>query len=110
MHEVKRSAYDLKAALLRGDIERMALDLKLSWEAKKATSKSISNPHIEAIENAIFDGGATSLKVSGAGGGGFMMIFVKPELKRAVEKKLEQFDGQVVNFEFTNEGVVSWTV
>jgi len=110
MHEVKRSAYDLKAALLRGDIESMALDLKISWEAKKATSKSISNPHIVAIENAIFDAGATSMKISGAGGGGFVMIFVKPELKRAVEKKLEQFDGQVVNFEFTNEGVVSWKV
>ena len=110
MHSVKRSAYDLKAALLRGDIEGMALKLKLSWEAKKATSSSISNHHIDAIENAIYEVGATSMKLSGAGGGGFMMIFVKPELKRVVIKKLEQFSGEVVNFEFTNEGVMFWTM
>ena len=50
------------------------------------------------------------MKLSGAGGGGFMMIFVKPELKRVVIKKLEQFSGEVVNFEFTNEGVMFWTM
>ena len=49
----------------------MALGLKASWEAKKATSESVSNPSIEIIEDAIFKAGATSMKVSGAGGGRF---------------------------------------
>ena len=110
MHNVKHLAYELKASLLNGDIKRMALDLKLSWEAKKATSSSISNPNIDALENAIYKAGATSMKVSGAGGGGFIIVFVKPELKRTVVKTLEHFSGQIVNFEFTNEGVMSWTI
>ena len=53
--------------------------------------------------------GATSIKVSGAGGGGFMMILVEPELRYKVIEVLEHLSGQIVNFEFTNEGVTSWT-
>jgi len=110
MHAIKQSAYELKAALLRGDVHEMALGLKASWEAKKATSESVSNPSIEIIEDAIFKAGATSMKVSGAGGGGFIMIFVQPELKRAVSRVLELLDGQVVDFNFTSGGVMSWTI
>jgi len=110
MHAIKQSAYELKAALLRGDVHEMAGGLKASWEAKKATSESVSNPSIEIIEDAIFKAGATSMKVSGAGGGGFIMIFVQPELKRAVSRVLELLDGQVVDFNFTSGGVMSWTI
>ena len=110
MHRVKLSAYDIKAALLRGDIEGMAQLLKLSWEAKKATSTSISNHQIDHLENAIMNAGATSMKLSGAGGGGFLFIFVKPELKRNVQNKLEHLDGNLINFQYTNDGVVHWIV
>ena len=110
MHEIKRSAYELKAALLRGKVHEMALGLKASWEAKKATSKSVSNPSIEIIEDAIFKAGATSMKISGAGGGGFIIIFVQPEFKRALSRALELLDGQVVDFNFTSGGVMSWTI
>lgn len=110
MHEVKKSAYQLKASLLMGDIERVAHELKASWEAKKGTSKSISNQNIENIENVVMNAGATSMKVSGAGGGGFIMIFVNPELKRTVIRSLESLDGRVIDFDFTNGGVMSWTI
>ena len=50
------------------------------------------------------------MKVSGAGGGGFIMIFVEPELKLSVIKSLQNFDGNVVNFEFTSGGAISWTI
>lgn len=110
MHVVKKLAYQLKASLLKGDIERVAHELKASWEAKKGTSKSISNQNIENIENVVMKAGATSMKVSGAGGGGFIMIFVNPELKRSVIRSLESQDGRVIDFDFTNGGVVSWTI
>lgn len=110
MHHIKRSSYNLKAELLRGNIHEMALGMKASWEAKKATSKSISNSNIMKLEKEIIKAGATSMKVSGAGGGGFIMIFVKPELKNSVIKSLQNFDGDVVNFEFTSGGVMSWTI
>ncbi len=110
MHEIKKSAYLLKASLLKGSITELAIGLKASWEAKKATSNSISNEQIKDLEKCIMAAGATSMKVSGAGGGGFIMIFTKPEIKHNVIKSLKNQKGQVVNFEFTSGGVMTWTI
>ena len=110
MHEIKKSAYNLKAFLLRGSISDMAVELKAGWEAKKATSASISNDQIRNLEKVITSAGAISMKVSGAGGGGFVMIFTEPEKKYSVINALETQNGQVVNFEFTSGGVMSWRI
>ena len=77
MHKVKTSAYKIKELLFKGDVLGISEQFKLAWEAKKSTSSSISNDHIEDIERMILSKGALSMKVSGAGGGGFIMIFVK---------------------------------
>ena len=50
------------------------------------------------------------MKVSGAGGGGFIMIFVKPELKQSVVRSMGSLEGSIVNFGFTSGGVMSWTI
>ena len=110
MHLVKASAYKMKELLLKGDIEGMAGELKKSWKAKKSTSESVSNSKIDELERKISQAGALSMKISGAGGGGFMMIFVKPEVKTEVTKMLNQLEGQVVGFNFTVEGSLSWTI
>lgn len=110
MHAVKKSAYKIKELLLKGDIEGMAQEFKKSWNAKKATSTSITNPSLDKLEKKIFESGALSMKVSGAGGGGFIMIFIKPEAKTKLVKALGKFDGQIVGFNFNQEGVLSWTI
>ena len=110
MHEIRSSAYSLKESLLKGSIPELAEKLKKSWAAKKATSKSITNSEIQRIEEAVLKAGATSIKISGAGGGGFMMILVSPNLRHDVIESLKEFKGTVMNFEFTNEGAVSWRV
>lgn len=110
MHQVKESAYKIKELLFKADISGVAEEFKNAWKAKKATSSSISNSMIDNLEKDIFEAGALSMKVSGAGGGGFMMIFVKPENKIDVLNALEQHDGTVHKFQFTNEGAFSWTI
>ena len=110
MHKVKESAYKIKELLFKADVTGVAKEFRTAWESKKATSSSISNALINDIETSILDAGALSMKVSGAGGGGFMMIFVEPENKLDVIKTLEQFDGRVHKFQFTNEGAYSWTI
>ncbi|EMQ4857684.1 dehydrogenase [Morganella morganii] len=110
MHSVKRSAYKIKELLFKSDILGIAHEFRSAWESKKATSKSISNELIDRIESEILQSGALSMKVSGAGGGGFIMIFVEPEKKLDVIKTLQKFDGHVRNFQFTDEGVYSWTI
>lgn len=110
MHKVKASAYKIKELLFKADVLGIAQEFLQAWENKKATSSSISNDYINKIEKEILAEGALSMKVSGAGGGGFMMIFVEPENKLNVISKLEQFEGQVHNFQFTDEGAYSWTI
>jgi len=110
MHDVKSSAYRTKEMLLKGDILGVANELKYAWKAKKATSASISNKLICELEKVALNAGAISLKISGAGGGGFIMIFVQPEAKLNVVRALTKFDGQVHRFQFTEEGSMTWTV
>lgn len=110
MHTVKELTFKIKEHLFKADINAMAREFCLSWDAKKLTSNSITNPMIAAIENEIFAAGAKAMKVSGAGGGGFLMIFVDPDKKVDVIKSLEQFEGTVRRFQFIDEGCYSWTM
>jgi len=110
MHRVKSSSFRIKELLFKADIQAMAEEFQASWMHKKATSDSITNSTIDQIEEAAMQAGARGMKVSGAGGGGFMMIFVDPEEKLTVVRALEKFDGRVHKFRFTDEGAYSWTI
>jgi D-glycero-alpha-D-manno-heptose-7-phosphate kinase len=110
MHEIKRSALVSKELLLKGDIEGLASELKRSWLSKKATSNSISNQFLDEIEARAMKAGALSLKISGAGGGGFMFMFVEPERRIEIVNKLADLNGQFVPFQFTDNGVMTWTI
>ena len=53
---------------------------------------------------------AKAIKISGAGGGGFMMIFCYPEDKIKIINKLSNTKGSIYNFNFSKEGAESWKV
>jgi D-glycero-alpha-D-manno-heptose-7-phosphate kinase len=110
MHQVKRFAYKLKEHLFKANIDAMAAEFGESWKAKKDTSASVSNPMIDEIEDALMKAGAKSMKVSGAGGGGFIMIFIDPQKRPDIELCLKSFPGEVRKFQFTEGGSYSWTV
>ncbi len=110
MHEVKKHAYAMKEFLLKSNIDGMSELMKDAWNAKKSTSSAISTKHIELIEDKVLSAGAKSIKVSGAGGGGFMMLFVDPIRRLEVERALKEFDGHLQPFRFTQQGTQSWTV
>ena len=54
--------------------------------------------------------GALAGKVSGAGGGGFIMFIIDPLKKLDLIRMLDQENGRVVNFHFEKNGVASWTI
>lgn len=110
MHGIKREALVMKECLLRGDISGIVESMQQGWESKKRSAKTVSNPHIEEIYNAAIDSGALAGKVSGAGGGGFMMFFVPPEKRMDLTRTLNRFDGQVSNCHFTKHGTQAWVV
>lgn len=110
MHGIKREALVMKECLLKGDFQGIVDSMRLGWENKKKSAKTVSNPHIEEIYNAAIAAGALAGKVSGAGGGGFMMFFVPPEHRMSVVRVLNQYEGQVSNCHFTRHGTQAWRI
>lgn len=108
MHRIKQSAIDMKEALLRGDVNRFARMLGQGWENKKKMAHSITNPMIQEAFDVAVAAGAIAGKVSGAGGGGFIIFAVNPTNKRIVEKALQQLDGEVMTCQFTKGGSHGW--
>jgi D-glycero-alpha-D-manno-heptose-7-phosphate kinase len=110
MHDVKRLSYDVKERLLKGDLDGVVRQFADSWQAKKRLAPTISNTHIENIMSAVMENGAEAVKISGAGGGGFMMIFIDPKRRLDVKRALAAFNGELRRFEFNHDGVEAWTV
>jgi len=110
MHGIKREALAMKECLLRGDFEGLVGSMRLGWENKKRSAKTVSNPHIDAIYDSAMQAGALAGKVSGAGGGGFMWFFVPAERRMDVIRILDSFGGQVSNCHFTKHGTQAWRI
>lgn len=108
MHGIKREALVMKECLLRGEFEGLVNSMRLGWENKKRSATSVSNPYIDAIYDAAVSAGALAGKVSGAGGGGFMLFFVPTERRMDVLRALGRFNGQVSNCHFTKNGSQAW--
>jgi D-glycero-alpha-D-manno-heptose-7-phosphate kinase len=109
LHRLKSDAIEMKEALLRGQIPRMADILNRSWLAKKETAAGISTGHIEELYTLAFKHGAVGGKVSGAGGGGFMMFIVPPHRRIAVIRALNATGAEAGGVHFTGQGAESWT-
>ncbi|MBR4714652.1 MAG: dehydrogenase [Bacteroidales bacterium] len=110
MHKLKEQSVQMKEVLLKGEIDRIGEILDFGWQHKKQMAKSISNPRIDAIYEAARKAGATGGKISGAGGGGFMFFYCPGLTRHAVADALAQFGGAVRRYEFTTEGLKTWTM
>jgi D-glycero-alpha-D-manno-heptose-7-phosphate kinase len=110
MHRIKQSSIDMKEAILKGDIGKFGKILGDAWEDKKKMAHSISNSHIESIFKAAINAGAITGKISGAGGGGFIMFVVDPINRIKVVKTLNKLDGKVVDFQFSEGGCHGWKI
>jgi len=85
-----------------GPLDDFGRLLDKSWKIKKTLSSQISNDHVDKIYDAALEAGALGGKLLGAGGGGFVLFFVKPELQPKVREKLKNL--LYVPFKFENLG------
>ena len=110
MHRIKQSAVEMKNAILKGDIEEVARIMGQAWEDKKKMATSITNPVIQEAMDTALASGALAGKVSGAGGGGFIMFVLPPEKKIPVCNALSKLQGTVMPFQFSDHGVKGWKI
>ena len=109
-HRLKEQAIMMKEAILTGNFDRIGDILDFGWENKKKLASGISNTDIDEIYNTAIRNGATGGKISGAGGGGFMIFYCPNNSRSKVIESLKKFGGQPKRFEFTTQGVVSWKI
>lgn len=89
-------------ALSCGDIERWGWMLDEAWNKKKSLASKVSNQEINNMYEKAKEAGATGGKVLGAGGGGFLLLYVPDENKASVREALKEY--KEVDFNFENEG------
>lgn len=108
MHRLKEDAIAMKAALLQGRIHELGDILNRSWEAKKRTAAGISNPRLDQLYELALSRGALAGKVSGAGGGGFMMFLCEPEDKLPIIRALSEVGANATALKLTGHGAETW--
>ena len=73
-------------------------------------AKEMTNPMIQEAMDVAMSAGALAGKVSGAGGGGFIMFVLEPTKKKLVENALKSLGGFVMPFQFTDGGAHGWKI
>ncbi len=84
LHQVKEAGALMKEALLCGNLEHFGHLLDDAWQAKKRVSQRISNPRIDHFYALAREHGAVGGKITGAGGGGFLLLYTEPASQAAV--------------------------
>lgn len=110
MHQLKEQARMMKEALLKGKLHEIGEILDFGFQQKRQMAANISNSQIEELYDAAKKAGATGGKISGAGGGGFMIFYCPGNSNYAVKEILTSYGGDVKQYSFTKYGLTSWTV
>lgn len=110
MDELKEITIQMKNALLQARLGDFGRLLHYSWEHKKKMARKITAPFIDEMYDVARKNGAFGGKILGAGGGGYLLVFVPFDKRRRVAEEIEKFGGQVVDFNFEFRGLRTWQI
>ncbi len=110
MHMLKEQARQMKEALLKGQLHEIGEILDFGFQQKKQMAEGISNTLLEEIYERAKAAGATGGKISGAGGGGFMIFYCPGNSKYQVIDELQKFGGRYRRYQFTKHGLKTWSI
>jgi D-glycero-alpha-D-manno-heptose-7-phosphate kinase len=88
LRAIKQMAYQARRDIEIGDFDSIGALLHHSWELKKRLSRTVSNGTINEIYDSARRAGAIGGKITGAGGGGFLLLYVPYERQAAVRNAL----------------------
>lgn len=109
-HHLKAEAIRMKECVLKGDLRGLEATLRAGWDAKKRMADGITNALIDKLETIACANGARATKVSGAGGGGFMMFLCDPDQRVGLTRALLAAGGSILDFHFTQKGAEAWRI
>ncbi|MGB8064579.1 MAG: hypothetical protein WCF26_22010 [Candidatus Sulfotelmatobacter sp.] len=104
LHEVKALGIRMRSALQKGDLKEIGTLLHEGWQAKRRISTKISTPQIDELYSLARRHGALGGKITGAGGGGFLLLYCEPDLQSDVREAMRQLDIQEMTFGFDMQG------
>ena len=110
LDRMKELTHELKAALLLGKLQTFGKLLHVAWTEKKNLDDKITSSRIDNLYQLARRHGALGGKILGAGGGGYLLVFVPFTKKHHVARVLTEAGGEVVPFTFTDGGLSSWSV
>jgi len=110
LQQQKQLAVDMKNALLRKRLDDFGDLLHSAWESKKQFSPRISNSSINEMYQVARDQGALGGKITGAGGGGYMLFYCQFERKHKVAEALERVGAVHTEFAFEGRGLQTWRI
>jgi len=99
LRDMKNQVVKAIDVITRADIKKFGELMHEGWVMKKQLAGEISNSWINQTIDKAFEAGASAAKITGAGGGGFLLVFCRPELHNSVRLAL----GNLKEFEFNFE-------
>lgn len=108
--EMAEMADLMRISLLKGNIRDLGSLLHKSWQLKKKTSNLISNPRIEEMYEIALACGVYGGKIAGAGGGGYLVLLLPPEIRNSTLRKLQSDLSVHIPIILTPIGAESWIV
>jgi len=108
-HKVKEQSIKMKEALLMEKLTDIGKLLNMGWENKKLLADGISNTQIEKIYYTAIEAGASGGKISGAGGGGFILFYCPNNSRFNVIESLKKIGVTYQRYNFQNNGLETWT-
>jgi D-glycero-alpha-D-manno-heptose-7-phosphate kinase len=110
LHEVKEVAKNMEFILREGKLGEFGELIKKSWEAKIAYNSGVTNRRINYLIDTALDNGAIGARLMGAGGGGHLLVYCKPNTEQIVAQELEGSGAKVIPFSFDFTGLKTWSV
>lgn len=104
LHHIRELADTMRAALKSGNLDQFAELLHKGWEAKKRVSDRISTSRIDDMYEVARANGALGGKITGAGGGGFLLLYCPQAAQAAVRERLTASGAREMGFEFDSQG------
>lgn len=104
LHAIKSLGVQMRDALTAGDLDRFAELLHRSWEQKRLVTSGISTAYIDHCYTMAREAGATGGKITGAGGGGFLMLYCHEERQGDVIAALHPLGLEPFPFSFSSRG------